>query len=248
MLRPDVIDLREFYATPLGVMARRLLRRRIRQMWPNLTNLRLLGLGYATPYLRPFREEVERTLAVMPAQQGVVHWPDEGASLVTLADETELPFADGSLDRVLLVHGLENAENARVLLREVWRVLTPTGRVLAVVPNRIGLWARFESTPFGHGFSYTPPQLSRLMRDTLFSPTQSAAALYAPPTRRRIVLGAANWWENAGLRFWPHFAGMLLVEAEKQVYAIPGLRDPARARSRVRRPALQPVPTARDRS
>ena len=148
MLRPDVIDLREFYATPLGVMARRLLRRRIRQMWPNLTNLRLLGLGYATPYLRPFREEVERTLAVMPAQQGVVHWPDEGASLVTLADETELPFADGSLDRVLLVHGLENAENARVLLREVWRVLTPTG-----VPGPVLYPTKLATTPSGESDS-----------------------------------------------------------------------------------------------
>jgi SAM-dependent methyltransferase len=239
MFRPDVVDLREFYGTPLGLTARRLLRRRIRQVWPALTNLRLLGLGYAVPYLRPFREEVERTLAVMPAPQGVIHWPDEGPSLVTLADDIELPFADGSLDRVLIVHGLETAENARLLLREAWRVLAPTGRLLAVVPNRTGLWARFENTPFGHGHSFTPPQMSNLLREAMFSPVQSGQALYFPPTRRRIMIRAAAWWEDAGLRFWPHFGGVLLVEAEKQVYA-PGGGARRAVAVRVRRPALMP--------
>ncbi len=50
----DVVDLREFYMTRLGQVARRMLGRRIRMMWPDLTGSRLLGLGYATPYLRPF--------------------------------------------------------------------------------------------------------------------------------------------------------------------------------------------------
>ncbi len=240
MFRPDVIDLREFYATPLGQAARRLVRRRIRAIWPQLTNLRLLGLGYATPYLRPFRDEVERTLAVMPALQGVVHWPDDGAGLVALAEETELPFPDASLDRVLVIHGLEHGENARALLAEAWRVLTPTGRLLAVVPNRAGLWARFEATPFGQGLAYTPRQLSRVLRDARFSPIQSATALYLPPTQRRMFMRTAAWWENVGLRFWPHFAGVLLAEAEKQVYAPTGLRQAVRQRQR--EPALTPAP------
>jgi hypothetical protein len=77
----------------------------------------------------------------------------------------------------------------------------------------------------------------------MFSPTRSAAALYFPPTARRIMLGGARWWENAGLRFWPHFAGVLLLEAEKQVYAVPGPREMASVRSRRRQPALRPVPT-----
>jgi SAM-dependent methyltransferase len=239
MFRPDVIDLREFYGTPLGQAARRILRRQIRAIWPDLTNLRLLGLGYATPYLRPFRDEVERTLVAMPAAQGVVRWPDQGPGLVTLTDELDLPFADASLDRVLLVHGLEHADHTRQLLAEIWRVLTPTGRLLAVVPNRSGLWARLESTPFGQGLSFSPRQLSRVLRETLFSPLSTRSALYMPPTQRRIIMRAANWWENAGLRFWPRFSGILMVEAEKQVYALPATRK-VRARRSV--PALLPAP------
>src|SRR5271170_2688771 len=96
----DVVDLREFYRTSLGQVALRLLGRRIREFWPNLSGQSVLGIGYATPYLSPFLGESERVVGVMPATQGVVFWPYEGPGLVTLADEANLPFDDLSFDRV----------------------------------------------------------------------------------------------------------------------------------------------------
>ncbi len=57
----DVADLRQFYASPLGQVARRLIRRRLRALWPDLAGKRLLALGYGTPYLSPFHGEAERT-------------------------------------------------------------------------------------------------------------------------------------------------------------------------------------------
>ncbi|MDA1311018.1 MAG: methyltransferase domain-containing protein, partial [Proteobacteria bacterium] len=140
----DAVDLWDFYGTSLGQVARRLIRRRIRGVWPNVSGMTVLGLGYATPYLRPFRDEAERVFALMPAQQGVLHWPREGRNLVALSDESELPLQDVSVDRVLLVHGMECSEQLRPMLHEIWRVLTGNGRLLVVVPNRRGLWARFE--------------------------------------------------------------------------------------------------------
>lgn len=219
MLRPDVIDLREFYAGPLGRAARRLLRERIRRFWPNVQGMTVLGLGFATPYLRMFEGEAERVIAAMPGPQGVVRWPRGLPGRVTLVDEDDLPLPDESVDRLLLLHAVENSENIRALLREVWRVLTPQGRLLAVVPNRRGLWAHIEATPFGQGHPYTPPQLTRLMRDSLFSPTASQAALWLPPSDRAFVIKAVNAWEKAGEILWNRFSGVLLVEAEKQVYA-----------------------------
>ncbi len=179
----DVVDLRDFYATSLGQVACRMIRRRIRMIWPDLGGMRLLALGYAVPYLRPFRDEAERIVTVMPALQGVLPWPPDGKNVVALGDEGELPFEDSSIDRVLLVHALECSEEVRLLLKEVWRVLTGSGRVLVVVPNRRGIWARLDRTPFGHGHPYTPGQLSRLLREEMFTPVQSATALYIPPAR-----------------------------------------------------------------
>jgi len=227
----DAVDLRDFYRTTLGQMASRTIRQRIRTIWPDVTGQAVLGFGYATPYLRPFREEAQRVIAAMPAQQGVLHWPSDGKGLATLCDETEIPLPDVSMDRVLLVHGLESSEQLRPMLREIWRVLADGGRLLAVVPNRRGIWARLDRTPFGHGHPYTPGQLSHLLRDTLFTPIRMERALFVPPSRSRMMLAAAPAWETVGLKLFQTFAGVLIIEAGKQIYtASPELVGAARRR------------------
>ena len=226
----DAVDLRDFYATSLGRAARRVIQRRIRALWPDVSGLNVLGLGYATPFLTPFRAEAGRVLAAMPASQGVLHWPSEDGGLTTLVDEVDLPFADLTMDRVLLVHALECAEPMRPFMREVWRVLAGGGRLLVVAPNRSGIWARLERTPFGHGRPYTTGQLSRTLREALFTPDRTEGALYVPPTRWRMVLSSAPAWEEIGQRWFATFAGVVMAEATKQIYA--GSAEPV-ARRRV---------------
>ena len=235
-MRPDVIDLREFYATRLGKVARKLLRRRIRQLWPDVAGLDLLALGYPSPYLLQFQGEARRVLAFMPAQQGVHRWPVRDLNQVALVDEMELPLPDASIDRVLLVHSLENTEQAAQMLREVWRVLASGGRLLVVVPNRRGIWARMERTPFGQGRPYSPGQLSRLLRDNLFQPGGRASALHFPPMTSHMLLRTAGAWENLGQRWGNAFAGVVLMEADKQIYAVPARQV------RRRRPIALPLP------
>ena len=147
----DVIDLRNFYSQRLGAVARRLINRGIKQHWPHADGLRVAGLGYPTPYLGLFREDAERCIALMPAAQGVLKWPTARPTLSTLVDQFSLPLADAAVDRILLVHALEICDDPESLLREVWRVLAPSGRMMAIIPNRRGVWTRTDSTPFGHG-------------------------------------------------------------------------------------------------
>jgi SAM-dependent methyltransferase len=217
----DVIDLRDFYQTGLGRVARRMIRRTIRGIWPDLHGMRLVGIGYATPFLSAISADTERTVGLMPASQGVLGWSPDGRNLVALADENELPFADYSIDRVFVVHALETSEAAGAFLKEIWRVLAGGGRLLIVVPNRRGIWARLDRTPFGSGQPYTMSQLSRLLRDELFTPVTTAAALFVPPSRRRMILRSAAAWERLGKRWFPTFAGVVLIEAAKQIYAKP---------------------------
>jgi SAM-dependent methyltransferase len=233
----DVVDLRDFYRSALGQVARRMIRRAIQRAWPDLRGMRLLGLGYATPFLSALSPETERTIAVMPASLGVLGWPPEGRNVVALADEGELPFADYSIDRVLLVHALETSEEVRAMLKEVWRVLAGGGRLLIVAPNRRGIWARLDRTPFGSGRPYTQSQLSQLLRDEQFTPVGSDAALFVPPSTGRMVRRSAAAWERIGRRWFPTFAGVLLVEATKQIYA-----KPTAARVPRRRLVYAPAP------
>lgn len=239
-MRPDVCDLQAFYASRQGQLVRRLVARQIRTLWPDLSGTRVLGLGFATPFLAPLLDGVERASVIMPAGQGVVRWPADGPNCTALASEDELPLLDRSVDRVLMVHALESAEQGRRLLREVWRVLTDGGQALIVVPNRRGLWCLSESTPFGHGQPFSVSQLKGVLRSNLFVPRESASALFVPPLRSRVILRTAFAWERVGLRWAKHFAGLVLMLAEKQIYAAPF--EPAVAKKRVR--AYVPVPRA----
>jgi SAM-dependent methyltransferase len=233
----DVVDLRNFYSQPLGTVARRLVGRGIRARWGELRGLRLLGVGYPTPYLGLFREEAERCIAFMPAGQGVVKWPSNRPTLTALIDDTEFPIPDAAFDRVLIVHGVESSPHAGALLREVWRVLAPGGRLLVVVPNRRGLWARMDTTPFGQGRPYSRPQVTQLLRETWFTPTGWDEVLYIPPIGRKWFLRSAIAWERTGSTLSAPFAGVHIVEATKQVYRAITVR---RARRRLM-PALDPV-------
>ena len=219
----DVIDLRDFYDTPIGHTAQRITRRHIRNLWPSAKGLTLAGLGYATPYLRPFLDEAESVFALMPAQQGVIRWPPgnhhQMPNVVSLVLEDSLPLPDLSIDRVMLVHSLECSEQSHKLLREVWRVLTEGGRLLIIVPNRRGIWARIDHTPFGHGRPYTIGQISKLLRDTMFQPMGSIAGLFVPPTRSRVALASAQAIEKIGGQWFKTVGGLLFVEAQKEIYA-----------------------------
>lgn len=235
-MQPDVIDLRSFYASPLGRVARAVVLRAIQQRWQSLSGLALLGHGYATPYLDDIREGTERTIAFMPARQGVAPWPKGMLSAVSLVEGSELPLRDSVVDRVLLIHALETSDDPSALMSEIWRVLAPGGHVMIIVPNRRGAWARQDATPFGAGQPFSRRQLTELLRHALFTPTHWGEALYMPPIAKRFMLKTAFAWERFGGGLALPFAGLHVIEATKQVYR------PALAGKMIRvRGLLQPV-------
>ncbi len=226
----DVHAAAQFYATRGGAVAALLLRERLAATWPDLDGQSLLGIGYTLPYLRIWRGGTGRVAALVPAQLGVARWPPDGPGLACVAEEDALPFADLSFDRVLMVHGIEAAENARAMLREVWRVLKDDGRLLVVAPNRSGVWAHAESTPFGQGQPYSPGQIGRLLARSLFRVERRETALFVPPMQSRLVLKGARLWERGG-RAAPRFAGVTITEATKDLYgAVPVHGRPKRRR------------------
>ncbi|HEY4265123.1 MAG TPA: methyltransferase domain-containing protein [Micropepsaceae bacterium] len=232
----DVRTLEEFYAGRIGQVARRLILQRLRTLWPTLSGRRVLGLGYAAPYLRPMVGDAERTIAAIPEALGVASWGVGGRSLTTVVDELALPFPDSFFDCQLVIHGLEATEAQRPFLRELWRVLAPAGRMIVVAPNRASLWAQMETSPFGHGQPYSRGQLARLLDESLFRPEYWDAALFMPPFGGRRSLRGGRAWERIGARVWPRLAGVHIVEATKSLYAPVGL---VKARRRgVLKPAM----------
>ncbi len=208
-----------FYASPRGQAAGGLVRAALRRLWPSLAGLSVLGLGHATPYLRLWQKDAARIAALASVEVPRTAWPAGRASLLAVGEGAALPFADRAFDRVLMVHALEAAEQSRREMREAWRVLADGGRLVVVVPNRRGMWAHLEGTPFGHGRPYSPGQLRRLCQAQMFVPGRLEELLFVPPFPWRPLLRGARAWDSLGRALCPGFAGLLVLEAEKTVLA-----------------------------
>ncbi len=242
-MRRSIEELRTFYGEPAGALARRLLARRLDDAWGEAAGCDVLGVGYATPWLDAF-VGARRVVAAMPGGQGVELWPSVGRNRTVLVEDRRLPFAAGSFDRILLVHALEEAEDAAGLLAEAVRALSPAGRIILIAAARGGLWSRVEATPFGHGRPFTRRQLELLVRGAGLEPTAWSQTLYVPPWGP--LLPFADGFEQIGRRVMPGAAGVILLEATRHAYARvhPG---GATAPAAVLAPALQPQPASRSR-
>lgn len=228
MFSPDIITLRQFYATRFGQDISRFIGNAIHALWPAAKGDVVLGIGYCTPYLERYLHDAAPVCVCMPAQQGAAYWPPQDGNLVFLGHESELPFRESSINRILLLHSFENSEQLSWMVEEMWRVLTPGGRILIIVPNRMGFWCRSSHTPFGYGRPFSAAQLRDLITGHQFTVTACSSALFMPPIRLRFLWRMAARLESIGRLICPFIGGVLLVEAEKQIYA--SIRQPVTAR------------------
>ena len=218
----DVNRLIGFYKSPLGKISRALVRDEIVRLAGAIDRRRVLGLGFASPYLRFALSKAERVLVFMPSRQGADAWPREGPSHTVMCDPLEMPLTDAAVDVIIAVHALEHIGDAEELMRELWRVAAPNARLILVVPRRRGLWAQLDNTPYGDGIPFSRSQLDRLLRAHSFVPETWREVLYLPPTSHRLVLKFARFFERFGRLFGPALAGAIIVSARKELFpAVP---------------------------
>jgi SAM-dependent methyltransferase len=229
----NVVDLQSFYASPLGKATHRFVAAKLNVLMSHAKDMRVMGLGFATPYLEPSLPHI----AFMMARRGVVHWPVSGLVQSALVDEYDLPLPDNSVDLALVIHGLEFTDEPLEALEEIWRVLTPQGQIIVVVPNRHGLWSLSDTSPFGFGQPFSRAQLQRNLRDAQFSLDRLESALFMPPWGKGAALNLSRGLEKFGAAALGRFSGVLVATATKQVYAYASGRKRVRMGLRLR-PAL----------
>lgn len=218
-MRVAVSELEGFYDRPMGQLVAKVLRHKLFQAWGHGARVRVAGFGYVTPFLDVFGA-AERLVALAPEGTGV---RAGGTVPATLVSENAWPLPDASIDRLLVLHGLEEVADPRRLLREAWRVLTDDGLMIVAAANRRGPWAMVEQTPFAAGRPYSRRQLDNLLKEAMFAPTAHATALHFPPLDHGALLRIAPTWERLGetLESWrlppllPNVAGVNLAEARK---------------------------------
>lgn len=222
-MRPDVLSLDRFYRSPVGVSVSQLVHLCVQPLWKAPTTA-LYGLGYPLPYLDlsaalPKSKNMSNAcFALMPAAQGVCHWPSIQDSATALVDEYHTPIADSSIERLLVIHALEHSDRPAHLFREIWRILAPGGQVIAVVPNRRRTWSALDTTPFGYGQPYSRSQISSLMQDQMLPPEKWDTALMVPPLKWPGTAGMMKMMERSLHSLGKNLGGALIVSARKQVY------------------------------
>ena len=151
----DVKEIKDFYyRSTLGRAAKISINKNLSNIWPDTTGLNVVGFGFSLPFLSQYLDSSRRVISLMPAQMGVLAWPNQSANVSVLVDEKRWPIDTGHVDRLIVSHSLEHTIDPSTLLAEAYRVLGPGGRALFMVPNRAGLWSRSDGTPFGAGETF----------------------------------------------------------------------------------------------
>lgn len=244
----DAQSLEDFYQTPWGEQVCATVSDALESLWPKdefPSDSRLLGMGYALPFLDLWAAKAQSCLAFMPRRLGVTHWPERAfdpntpaarknrINLTAHVQSDMMPLADRSIDRILVTHSFEFANNLQAQCDELYRVLDDQGSVLMVLPNRAGLWSRSERSPFGYGVPFTPGQITGVLRTSGFEISKLHGALFYPPRPNRFVIKHAGKLEKVGGNWAKLMAGVLIVHARKQ--------NPPIKFSRGKRDAMQPL-------
>lgn len=231
----DVIDLKEFYQSSLSSNVHSIVGKMLKYLRQTSSKNKTLFVGFGAPYA----DKTLNEFLLMQAHIGVLAWPDSHNSRTLLSYENEWAFADHAFDEIIMVHGLEYAQNAGNILSECYRCLRPEGRIITIVPNRRGIWVRSDKTPFGFGQPYTLTQLSFILKKHNFVPVEVIRGLYTFPSSTWL----GNLWswifEFIASRTLQKFSGLVGVASVKRVYA--GI--PTRKNSKELRPVAIPEAT-----
>lgn len=232
-----VHDLKLFYNSRTGRIARRVIKRRLLNIWPNIKDCNLAGFGYAAPYLWPFKQTTTKPVAAfMNAKSGAHKWPYKTSDLPSacLIDPAHIPVGQNMLDRALVIHHLEHIDCEHEFLLQLWQALKPRGKALICVPSRSGLWSHAEWSPFGSGTPYSMRQITKTLKSHDFTIERCEEMLFMPPLQSRFWLKGAELMESLGEIGLPLPPGLHVIEVSKQIYARPTKGTPILAKNPIK--------------
>lgn len=148
-----------------------------------------------------------------------------GGPQLRLDQFEDLPFADDTVDLLVLPHVLELALDPHQVLREAARVLRPEGRILITGFNPISLWGARDvfARPFGTPLvplartSISLPRLRDWLEVLSFQAERGRHGCYRPPLRKQKSLERCAFMEQIGDRLWPICGAVYLQVAVKRV-------------------------------
>ncbi len=233
--------LRDWYATPLGQAMLAVERRLLARQLGNAFGYHLLQLGVDLE-LTLFEDcRVQRCFKAGPVGES-------GDGPFVRCDFEALPFESDSLDVVVVHHVLEFAHNPHAVLRELYRVVVPHGRILIVGFNPWSLFGlrmvlgRFGEQPLWHNHLLAPARVTDWLQLLGFESERTDFGFHRLPFNRGAGWSMADG-DNAWSRHWP-MGGIYLITAVKEVVTFTPLRQPLRLPRVAPLPVVNPAASA----
>lgn len=215
----DVNQLEKFYQEPIGIKSSYYMLESIKKMWPSIKSDELiLSIGYFDHFLDYFLQNNSSIICGMPSRMGVMKCNDEKEKNRSfLMEDWLMPLQSSSIDKIILIHSFETSRNPDELLRELWRVLKPNGKMILILPNRMSMWSRIETTPFSEGNPYSISQIQRTLNEHFLFITNDRTCLFFPPFPSKTLFKTYDSIEKVGEKFLKNSGGVILIECEKQL-------------------------------
>lgn len=137
-------------------------------------------------------------------------------------DLQQLPFLPDSVDVILVPHMLEFMTSPDWLLQQMYRILTPEGKLLILGFNPFSLWGiarwlRGRRAPPWQGQFHSRFTIVSHLRHHQFQIEQQRSLFFRPPINRKSWLNHLLSLEAIGPLFWPNNGAVYLIVAKKQV-------------------------------
>ncbi|MGB1360944.1 MAG: class I SAM-dependent methyltransferase [Alphaproteobacteria bacterium] len=215
--------LNHFYNSKIGKRALHFLCEKIDELARIKNDSVVVGFGYTDPYLEKIDGLKNYTVSLIP--NFIEGFNINNNNINVVCDEERLPLSENSVGLFVLTHALENAQNPLALMLEINQVVNAGGKVIVVVPNRVGIWARQTKNPFGFGRPYTEGQLRRLMAQAGFVEIENNYSLYFPPVDYFCNEKVSNFFEDWIGYFMRENSGVIVGVYEKRVHKPVGLTE-----------------------
>jgi len=185
----------------------------------NMPKRHVLCVGHPGPKGVPIFEQGKSFSVLTPGFQGQNKIVTGGLNRTTLGDEAHLPFMEASFDIAMICHAIEYMEDPMSFFEELWKVLSPGGKIILMVPNRAGGWkkAGIPHACNDQGFNF------RVARDFLFEKGFECVdckgvfhGLKFAKGKRPILEGVMRSVARHGPGIMP---GFFLIKAEKIIGA-----------------------------
>jgi len=145
---------------------------------------------------------------------------------------THLPFANDSINLILMPHTLEVSKNtAQAILTEAWRVLAPNGHLIILGINPVSLWGLYRlcsinKKPDWDGRFHTIQTLCQWIHFLGGEIQHTESFLFRPPLSTPLgmwLFKKLAWLERISPWLIPYMGGIYLIIAEKRIKRLNGL-------------------------